>query len=120
MHGVCLLAIVVPQNVLQYDAVTQQLTGVDQLLLVGARFPGVHLGQVSLKPSNGPRGFAFDGLVLELLVRGFHYERNIHVHDAISYSSGSRHHSGGRYVAKRVSFSEDESLTLSGSRWSFR
>lgn len=36
MHGVGLLAIVVPQNVLQYDAVTQQLAGVDQLLLVGA------------------------------------------------------------------------------------
>lgn len=83
MNRVCLLAIVVPQNVLQYDAVSQQLTGVDQLLLVGARFPGVHLGQVSLEPPDRPRWFAFDGLVLELLVRGLHDQRNVHVHDVI-------------------------------------
>lgn len=83
MNRVCLLAIVVPQNVLQYDAVSQQLTGVDQLLLVGARFPGVHLGQVSLESPDRPRWFALDGLVLELLVRGLHDQRNVHVHDVI-------------------------------------
>lgn len=88
MYRVCLLAIVVPQNVLQYDAVAQQLAGVDQLLLVGARFPGIHLRQVSLKPPDRPRRFALDGLVLELLVRGLHDERNVHVHDAIVRSRG--------------------------------
>lgn len=83
MHRVSLLSIVVSQNVLQYDAVTQQLAGVDQLLLVGARFPGVHLGQVSLEPPNRPRTVHDTGLVLELLVRGLHDERYVHVHDAI-------------------------------------
>lgn len=83
MYRVSLLSIVVSQNVLQYDAVSQQLTGVDQLLLVGARFPGVHLGQVSLEPPDRPRRFALDGLVLELLIRGLHDERNVHIHDAI-------------------------------------
>lgn len=83
MYRVSLLAIVVSQNVLQYDAVSQQLTGVDQLLLVGARFPGVHLGQVPFETPDRPRWFTLDGLVLELLIRGFHDERNVHIHDAI-------------------------------------
>lgn len=83
MYRVSLLSIVVSQNVLQYDAVSQQLTGVDQLLLVGARFPGVHLGQVALETPDRPRRFALDGLVLELLIRGLHDERNVHIHDAI-------------------------------------
>lgn len=46
-------------------------------------FPGVHLGQVRLEPPDGPRRFALDGLVLELLVRGLHDERNVQIHDAI-------------------------------------
>lgn len=35
MYGMSLLAIVVPKDVLQYDAVTEQLARVDELLLVG-------------------------------------------------------------------------------------
>lgn len=73
-----LLAIVVSEDVLQYDAVAEQLTGIDELLLVGTGFPGVHLGQVSLEPPDRPGGFTFDRLVVELLVRGFDYQRNIH------------------------------------------
>lgn len=73
-----LLAIVVSEDVLQYDAVTEQLAGVDELLLVCAGFPGVHLGQVSLEPPDRPGGFTFDRLIVELLVRGFDYQRNIH------------------------------------------
>lgn len=83
MYRVSLLAIVVSQNVLQYDAVSQQLTGVDQLLLVGARFPGVNVGQVSFEPPDRPRIWNLNGLVLELLIRGLHDERNVHIHDAI-------------------------------------
>lgn len=87
MYRVSLLSIVVSQNVFQYDAVTQQLAGVDQLLLVGARFPGVHLGQVSLEPPDRPRWITLcDHDVLELLVRCLHDERNVHVHDAIVQS----------------------------------
>lgn len=73
-----LLAFVVPENVLQYHAIAEQLTGVDKLLLVGCGFPRVHLGQVSLEPPNRPGGFAFDRLIVELLIRGFDYQRNIH------------------------------------------
>lgn len=35
MYGMSLLAIVVSKDVLQYDAVTEQLARVDELLLVG-------------------------------------------------------------------------------------
>lgn len=73
-----LLAIVVSEDVLQYDAVTEQLARVDELLLVGTGFSGVHLGQVSLEPPDRPGGFTFDRLIVELLVRGFDYQRNIH------------------------------------------
>lgn len=73
-----LLAIVVTENVLQYDTIAEQLTGVDELLLVGGGFPRVHLREVSLEPQNRPRGFAFDRLIVELLVRSFDYQRNIH------------------------------------------
>lgn len=41
-------------------------------------FSGVHLGQVSLEPPDRPGGFTFDRLIVELLVRGFDYQRNIH------------------------------------------
>lgn len=41
-------------------------------------FPRVHLRQVSLEPPNRPGGFAFDRLIVELLIRGFDYQRNIH------------------------------------------
>lgn len=73
-----LLAIVVSKDVLQYDAVTEQLAGVDELLLVCAGFSGVHLGQVSLEPPDSPGRFTFDRLIVELLVRSFDYQRNIH------------------------------------------
>lgn len=73
-----LLAFVVPENVLQYDAIAEQLTGVDKFLLVGCGFPRVNLRQVSLEPPNRPGGFAFDRLIVELLIRGFYYQRNIH------------------------------------------
>lgn len=86
MYGVSLLALVGTENVLQYDAITKQLTGVDKLLLVGGGFPRVHLGQVSLEPPNRPGGFAFDRLIVELLIRGFDYQRNIH--DATLLSAG--------------------------------
>lgn len=79
MYGVSLLALVGTKNVLQHDAIAEQLTGVDKLLLVGGGFPRVHLGQVSLEPPNRPGGFAFDRLIVELLIRGFDYQRNIHV-----------------------------------------
>lgn len=78
MYGVSLLALVGTQDVLQYDAIAEQLTGVDKLLLVSGGFPRVHLGQVSLEPPNRPGGFAFDRLIVELLIRGFDYQRNIH------------------------------------------
>lgn len=73
-----LLAIVVSEDVLQYDAVAEQLTGVDEFLLVGTGFPGVHLVQVSLEPPDRPGRCTLDGLIVELLVRGFDYQRNIH------------------------------------------
>lgn len=74
----CLLAIVVSENVFQYDAVAEQLAGVDEFLLVGTGFAGVHLRQVSLEPPNRPGRFALDRLIVQLLVRGFDYQRNIH------------------------------------------
>lgn len=74
----CLLAIVVSENVFQYDAVAEQLAGVDEFLLVGTGFAGVHLRQVALEPPNRPGRFALDRLIVQLLVRGFDYQRNIH------------------------------------------
>lgn len=73
-----LLSIVVAEDVFEDDTIAQQLTGVDKLLLVGGGFPRVHLGQVSLEPPNRPGGFAFDRLIVELLIRGFDYQGNIH------------------------------------------
>lgn len=78
MYCVCLLPIVVAQDVLQNDTVTQQLTRVDKFLFIGTGFTGIDFHQVSFEPSNRPRGFAFNRLILELLVRGFHNQCDIH------------------------------------------
>lgn len=79
MYCVGLLAIVLSEDVLQDHAVAEQLTGVNKFLLIGTRFAGIHFRQMALQPAYGPRGFAFDGHVLTLLIGRLHDQRYIHV-----------------------------------------
>lgn len=78
MYRVCLLAIVLPEDVLQDHTIAQQLSGVNKLLLVGTRFAWINLRQMALQAAYGPGGFAFDGQVLALLIGRLHDQCYIH------------------------------------------